>query len=118
MPEADPGGCGGWPHHGGRGGGPSDLRGPQCEAQEAPATSARASAQARSAPGGGGGPPQLKILRVLDLFRGIRRSRRGRVEDSHLCRRTRGPETKKLLQEEVELFFSMSFFFFLDIFSD
>ncbi len=105
MPEADPGGCGGWPHHGGRGGGPSDLRGPRCEAQKAPATSARASAQARSAPGGGGGPPQLKIFRVLDLFRGGRRSRRGRVEDSHLCRRTRGPEAKKLLQEEVELFF-------------
>jgi hypothetical protein len=109
VPEADPGGCGGWPHHGGRGGGPSDLRGPRCEAQEAPAASARASAQARSTPGGGGGPPQLKILRVLELFRGRRRSRRGRVEDSHLCRRTRGPEAKKLLQEEVELFFSMSF---------
>ena len=95
MPEADPGRCGGQPHHGGRGGGPSDLRGPRCEAQEAPAASARASAQARSASGGGGGPPQLKILRVLDLFRGGRRSRRGRVEDSHLCRRTQGPEAKK-----------------------
>ncbi len=109
MPEADPGGCGGWPHHGGRGGGPSDLRGPRCEAQEALAASARAAAQASSAPGGGGGPPQLKILRFLDLFRGRRRGRRGCVVDSHLCRRARGPEAKKLLQEEVELFFSMSF---------
>jgi hypothetical protein len=109
VPEADPGGCGGRPHHGGRGGGASDLRGPRCEAQEAPAASARASAQARSAPGGGGGPSQLKILRVLDLFRGGRRSRRGRVEDSHLCRRTRGPEAEKLLQEEVELFFLCRF---------
>ena len=70
MPEADPGGCGGRPHHGGRGGGPSDLRGPRCEAQEAPAASARASAQARSASGGGGGPPQLEILRFLDILRG------------------------------------------------
>jgi len=95
VPEADPGGCGGWPHHGGRGGGPSDLRGPRCEAQEAPAASARAPAQARSAPGGGGGPPQLEILRFLDVFRGGRRGRRGRVEDSHLCRRTRGPEAEK-----------------------
>ncbi len=95
MPEADPGGCEGRPHHGGRGGGASDLRGPRCEAQEAPAASARASAQARSAPGGGRGPPQLKILRVLNLFRGGRRIRRRRVEDSYLCRRTRGPEAEK-----------------------
>ncbi len=68
MPEADPRRCGSRPHHGGRGGGPSDLRGPRCKAQEAPAASARASAQARSAPGGGRGPPQLKILRVLGNF--------------------------------------------------
>ncbi len=107
MPEADPGGCGGWPHHGGRGGGPSDLRGPRCEA-----ASARAPAQARSAPGGGGDPPQFEILRLLDIFRGGRRGRRGRVEDSYLCRRTRGPEAKKLLQEEVELFSPMSFLIF------
>ena len=102
MPEADPGGCGSRPHHGGRGGRSSDLRGPRCEAQEAPAASARAPAQARSAPGGGGGPPQLEILRFLDVFRGGRRGRRDRVEDSHLCRRTRGPEAEKLLQEEVD----------------
>ncbi len=60
-----------------------------------PAASARAPAQARSAPGGGGGPPQLEILRFLDIFRGWRRGWRGRVEVSHLCRRTRGPEAEK-----------------------
>ncbi len=82
------------------------------EAQEAPAASARAPAQARSAPGGSGGPPQLEILRFLDILRGWRRGRRGRVEDSYLCRRTRGPEAEKLLQEEVDYFRLCIFWYF------